>query len=105
MSIEEDYSHLDCALFNEANLKHVVEEPIMLQCNHHACKSCLMDSKNSVKCRVCGKVNQIDLLKATISTEIEIKIKNNINGLLIRLENQIIAALDDLKSKFRFIWT
>jgi hypothetical protein len=101
MSVEEDYSIFDCALFNDANPKHVVEEPIMLQCNHNACKSCLSESKNTVKCRICGKINQIDLLKATISKETETNIRNNINGLLIRLENQIIAALDDLKSKFR----
>ena len=55
-----------------------------------------------IRCGLCGKLDKLNsLLKAPISNETEVKIKDNINSLLIRLEKQIISSLDDLKSNLK----
>lgn len=55
---ENMLSDFYCAFSND---EHFLIQPIKLSCNHHICKSCIPSGTFRKKCRVCNKINKIDL--------------------------------------------
>ena len=98
ISEDSDYSDIECALSNDF-IKHIVYNPLSLTCKHNICQKCLLDPRKLIQCKICGQLNHVDLSNAVISNETQIRVRENIHSLLIRLEKQIISSIDDLKSK------
>lgn len=92
------YEEFECALSLD---KHIVKEPISLQCGHCICKSCIpleSNAKNNT-CKVCGKVNDRDLTLDSESIAIKKAIKRNLYGLLSVIVKQLEKSIENLKCK------
>jgi hypothetical protein len=96
MSEEKTITGFECAVSDE---KHILQNPIELTCNHFICQKCLLNPTREIKCKICGQVNRNDLSKSQISNEFQLRIRKNLHGLLVCLEEQITNSLADLKSK------
>ena len=88
-----------CALSND---EHFVKQPILLSCTHCICKKCALIAQSTIKCTICGNINNIDFNCVEESTEIRLEIQNNLKPMLQTIANKIKKAIKKIKGVFIF---
>lgn len=78
--------------------RHFVIKPLFLNCGHYVCKNCMSDGDSIIKCKLCGKVNKLNVKNAIETNGFKNNLSSN-NGRIIELfENEFQKSIKMLKS-------
>lgn len=85
---------LECAISID---NHIVMESIPLSCGHCICRQCIPES-HSFNCKLCNKLNEIDLRTCKESFTTKCLFDTYISDLFELLEDRIKTSVKKLKS-------
>ena len=92
---EDSLQEFKCALSTKP---HYLVQPITLNnCGHSVCKSCLPNSKITVKCITCCVETEIDLSKIKVSKATQQALQFCFEYIFDILERDMSAKLNELK--------